>query len=91
MGLRMSDGMGSMGGGPGMSKSNIGGAGGGVKEGVDGALSSLVDDAVRADLSLEGHKDLILSELKHPTDKSMHLNDRGRGGAVGGSGMKEGG
>ncbi len=85
-----------MGGGPGMSKSNIGGAGGGVKEGLDGALSSLVDDAtMRADgsgLSLEGHtKDLTLLELKHLTDELVHLNDSGRSEAGGGSDMKEGG
>ena len=68
-----------MGDGPGMSK--IGGAGVGVKGGLDGALSSLVDDTMRAEgsgLSLEVHtKDLILSELKHLTDELVHLNGGG--------------
>ena len=41
--------------------------------------------------NLNEDKDLILSELKHLTDESMHLNDRGRGRAVGGSDVKEGG
>ena len=84
-----------MGDGPGMSKFNIGGAGGGVKGGLDGALSSLVDDTMRAEgsgLSLEGHtKDWILSELKHLTDELVHLNGGGGEGEGGGDMKMNGG
>ena len=59
--------------------------GGGMKR--PGGMSSMRAD--ESDLSLEGHTmDLILLELKHLTDELVHLN---RGGAEGGSDMKEGG
>ena len=88
-----------IGGGYGMSKKG-GEAGGGMsmklKGCLDGALSSLVDDVMRADgsdLSLEGHthtKDLNILELTHLTDELVHLNRGGVGGGVGGRDMKEG-
>ena len=58
------------------------GMGGGGMKGPGGMSSMRADGS---DLSLGGHKDLILSELKHLTDESMHLN---RGGGGGGGDMK---
>ena len=60
------------------------GGGGGMKG--PGGMSSMRADG-SSDLSLEEHKDLIPSELKHLTDESMHLN---RGGGVGDMKMKGG-
>ena len=64
--------------------SGMSGMGGGGMKGP-GGMSSM--RAEGSGLSLEGHEDLILSELKHLTDELVHLN---RGGG-GGRDMKEGG
>ena len=60
------------------------GMGGGGMKGPGGMSSMRADGS---DLSLEEHKDLLPSELKHLTDESMHLN---RGGGVGDMKMKGG-